>query len=91
MYNLELKEELLYNLPNYEIARIANKITVITDKGKELIIKDRGLDIAGEVRLTAEDRDRDLIELLKMTQDKNVIVEANYYLNKKFRKILSEI
>lgn len=91
MDNMELRGMLLSGIPDTRIARVANKITVVTNNGTEIVIKDRGLEGLGEFELIGSDKFKDDDELLEKVEGKNITITPQFYFSERIRNILAEI
>lgn len=90
--NPEIIEKLLYGLPDSRISKVAQKITVVSDKGTKIVIKDR--DNSGEevpVFLYKPLKYKDLDSVVRDLEQKEVVVTSAVFRNKEVRKLLSEI
>lgn len=87
----ELNKELVYGLPDYRIYKLASKITVISDKGTEIVIKEKHHASDGEMILDEYVYPDDMDKVIKNIMAKEVIITSKFYLMSGAKKLLSEI
>lgn len=87
----DLTKELVYGLPDYRIYKLASKITVVSDKGTEIIIKEKHHASNGELILDSYMSANDIDRMIKEFIAKEVIITSGFYTMSKAKRLLSEI
>jgi len=87
----DVKEQLIYGLPDSRIYRIASKITVISDNGTETVIKEKHHASNGEIILDRRVLPDDLTDMMDDIMAKEVIIKSDFYRLSPIKNLLTKI
>lgn len=87
-----IKEQLFYGLPDSRIAKVASKVTVVSDNGTRVVLKDRNINQDEvPVFLFKPIEYVELANIIRTLDHKEVVVTSAVYRSKEIRKLLEEI